>query len=188
MKKTLKLILATFLFIFFSTQVTAQRCLPGSSFIKGELVCTLSYNDGFGGSIGYGSFLNNSYWAGNFGMENRNALLSSGDRMDYTHFYVAGEWMYQVWTTRSRSLGIYFGAGAFVGYESYDTFNRLPVYYDYGIGKGAFLYGIYPAAECSLYVYNRLSVFGRFELPVQFAAPTGWVKYHLGLGLRYDFH
>lgn len=190
----LRITIVSLIFFLFCFQASAQRYLPGSIFIRGELSTSFSTLNGFGGYFDCGQHLYNSFWTAGLGMENRGAKLSNDGRMDYTHFYVSGEWAYMVWATRTRNMAVHLGAGAFVGYEAYDTFNRLPSYYRFKsensnstLGNGAFLYGIYPAAEYSIYVHPGLSVYGRFTLPIQFAAPTGWVKYHLGVGLRYEF-
>lgn len=182
-----RLIASLILLLSFSGISFAQRAMPGRSFVRAELSSTLNTSHGFGGGISYGRHLQSSYWAAGVAMDNRAVRLSVGGLLDYTHYYAYAEWMYMAWTTRTRFMSVYVGGGVFLGYEGYDPYGRLVSYYDHGLGAGMFLYGLRPSVEYSIYAYKDLSAFCRVSFPMHFGSETGWLKYHLGIGCRYDF-
>lgn len=165
----------------------AQRTAVGQSFVSGHLSHDFTSLKSFGGGVSYGQYLLDSYWKASASIDNRITGLSTGDSMEYTHIYVAGDWMYRCANTSSRSLSFYLGAGLFLGYEAYDLPGKLPSNIDTGLGSGTFLYGLRANLELEYFVAKAIALTAGASLPIHFGSPTGWLKWSTSIGIRYNF-
>ena len=181
-----QVIFAIALLTAISSEMAAQRTMNGQYFVSARLSHDFSSAESFGGGLSFGQYLLNSYWYSSFAMDNRSTSLSSGHDMDCTDFFVEGGWMYRFAATNTRRLCCYAGGSAFVGYQSYDTFDKLPSNIRTGLGAGSFLYGLIPAVELEYFIFRKVALTFRASMPVQIDSPTGWIKWSLGLGARFN--
>ena len=181
-------LLCLILFFFLSGScVYAQRTARNQYFAAATLSPDFSGVSAFGGSFTLGQYLMNSYWLTGISIDNRNSKLSSGHKMDCTDFYVEGGWMYRFFATRSRKFCGYIGGTAFIGYQAYNTFDKLPSNITTSLGKGIFLYGLKPTIEIEYFIFPKTALLAKVSMPIQFDSPTGWIKGSVGIGARYNF-
>ena len=72
--------------------------------------------------------------------------------------------------TRSRSLNLYAGGGAFAGIEAIDPKRRLPSYLDTGLKDISFLYGLYAKGLTELFIGRKVSLTTACGLNVYFSS------------------
>lgn len=165
----------------------AQRTMERQHFMSVGVSHEFASPATFGGSMSWGQYLQNSYWKISAEAHNRSTKLSTGHDFEYTHFFVAGDWMFRCASTVSRSLSFYAGAGVFTGYEAYDMMHKIPENISVNLSKGAFLYGIRPSVELECFVAEKAALLLDCSLPMHFGSPTGWFKWSTGIGFRYNF-
>ena len=165
----------------------AQRTMERQYFISAGVSHEFVSPAAFGGSLSWGQYLHKSYWKVSAEVQNRSIGLSTGHDFEYTHFFVAGDWMFRCVSTVSRSLSFYVGAGVFTGYEAYDMMHKIPGNISVNLDKGAFLYGVRPSVELEYFVAEKAALLLNGSLPMHFGSPTGWFKWSAGVGFRYNF-
>lgn len=167
----------------------AQRTMKGQYEIQAEGLYTLSSG---GVSVTFGQYLINSYWDCGINATNRKKSITDGYdtyRMDFSHLEAFGDFMYRLVGTRDRRVSLYGGGGIFLGYEAYDTFNKLPENIDLEsvkMDKGAFLYGVHARLEMEAFISSRLAVTVAARTPWNFSSPCRKFCVEVGAGLRYN--
>ena len=164
----------------------AQRTVNNSLLISADY----SFPFGMKGSdfcvdLSCGQYLIDSYWnTGIIGNMYSSLLKPDDESMRYAQVAAFGEYMYRVAATRNRAVNLYLGGGAFIGYEAYDPFTKLPDYIDTGLGNGSFLYGIQAGFSTEFYFYRNVAFLIGGRIPVNFTSPVRKVNYHLSAGIR----
>lgn len=169
-----------------AVEASAQRTMEGQYFISAGLSHDFTVPAAFGGSMSYGQYLHNSYWKISAEVQNRGTKLTTGHDFEYTHVFLAGDWMYRCVSTTDRSLSLYAGAGAFMGYEGYDIMHKIPANISTSLDSGMFLYGIRPSIEMEYFVSRSFALLIGGSLPMHLGSPTGWFKWSVGIGVRYN--
>lgn len=160
---------------------SAQRTASGHGMVS------LSGSYPWGAELSYGQYLPSSFWeAGAQGLL-RSYPINQEISMKYAQVFAYGDWMYRLAATRNRLLNLYLGAGAFLGYESYDPWKQLPSHISSDvISKGTFLYGILGKLQIQIFMNRYLSLLLTASAPVNFASPITWIQPSGSLGLRLD--
>lgn len=164
---------------------SAQRTMSG----QGSLTVSGAFT---GTSVGAGAFYA-QYTLGGFwetGLTGCDYVgrVSTGHRLRYDDVAVAGGYLFRLAATRSRSLNVYAGGGAFMGVELVDPMNGLPAYLDLGVKKVGVLYGVYASAQSEIFVGRRLALVVGGRLPVNFSSRIAHFHWQVGLGLRFLFY
>jgi len=182
---TLTMTIAMAIGIEASAQRTAERAL----------LLSAAYSYPFGGQGGdfcvdltCGQYLLHSYWNAGVTGDVYSIPFEDGGYMQYAHTAALGEWMYRVVSTRNRAVDLYVGGGAFIGYEAYDPFSRLPDDIESGYNGGAFLYGIHARLEAEFFFCRRAAVVLGGRIPINFTSPFGNINYHVSAGLRLNIN
>jgi hypothetical protein len=81
-------------------------------------------------------------------------------------------------------LNLYAGGNAFIGYEVYDPWDRLPANINTGLGTGAFIYGVRPRLEAEVFITKRLAIVISGSAPLTFGSVSSWLRGDAGVGLR----
>ena len=155
--------------------------MPGRSFFT--LGCT--YNGTSSGAEAFfGQYTLTGYWEAGVMADDYHATLSTGQRLQYDHLAAAGDFMFRLAATRSRSVNLYAGAGVFAGVEMVDPFHRLPTYLDLPVASKSFLYGLYAKALAEFYLGRRFAFTVEGCVPMTFPGHLGWLRWKAGIGLK----
>lgn len=166
------------------SQAFAQRTVPGD----GALTIVPVYTGtSFGGHAGWTQWTLWGGWDAGLAVRDYTAKATEKVRFNYTHIVLESDAMYRLLSTRSRSISLYGGGGAFIGVELTDPFSKLPDWISTDIGKAEFLYGIQAMLEADFYVMKRLSIGIRGAVPINFSSAHNWFHWETGLAFRYDF-
>lgn len=92
--------------------------------------------------------------------------------------------MHRLAGTRRRSVNLYGGGGVFMGAEVLDPMSRLPKDTVLGIGKTAFLYGVYAGLSAEFFIVEKVAVMASALVPLNFSSGIRMLNYDFGLGLK----
>lgn len=159
--------------------------MPSQNHLSLDISYPLVGSPGLHADLGYGKYMLSSLWRAGVRAGGYNYPVS-GSSLEYVHISLYGEWLYRVAATRGRTLNLYAGGGAFIGYEAYDPRKGLDPWIDTGLGSGAFLYGVHARTEAEVFFTRRAALVVSLTIPLNFSSPLGWFHCQTGLGLRYD--
>lgn len=166
------------------SEASAQRTMSSQELLTAHYTYPFSGRGDFGLDVSFGKYLLASYWNAGILGNLYSQKVNNENSMQYAHLAAYGEWLYRVIGTRSRSINLYVGGGAFLGYEAYDPFKKLPSYINTGLGSGAFLYGIHAKAEAEFFIAKKLAVVLSGRFPINFSSPLSNLNVNLMAGLR----
>ena len=112
--------------LFFSLlPASAQRTISGQP----SLGLSARYN---GSSVGaeafYSQYTLSGFWEAGLSGDKYMARLSIGHNLDYMDIAAKGGYSFRLVGTRSRSLSLYAGGGAFIGVEWLDVKSSVPIW------------------------------------------------------------
>lgn len=163
-----------------SLPANAQRTTSGGGMVSLEGFYPL------GAGLSYGQYLSSSFWEVGVSALWRDYAINDEYTMQYMPTTAYGNWLYRIAATRSRSLNIYAGAGAFLGWEFYDPRKALPVFISGEISDGTFLYGINAKIQLEAFLTRRFAILLSGNVPINFSSPCTWIQPHASFGLRLD--
>lgn len=173
---------AIFVALLLCLPASAQRTMEGRPFVDAGFI----WAGNPGGQVRAGQYLRHSLWDASIGYRSYAKQLSTGDRLDFVDITAAGSWQWRLLSLRSRTLSLYTGAGAFVGYEMYDPWHTLPETVDLGFGKGSVIYGISADVSAEVFFCPRWAfVFGA-RVPLVFPSHAGILRWEASAGIRFD--
>ena len=104
--------------------------------------------------------------------------------LEYVHYYAFGGYMHRLAGTRRRSVNLYGGGGVFMGAEVLDPMSRLPKDTVLGIGRTAFLYGVYAGLSAEFFIVEKVAVMAGALVPLNFSSGIRMLNYDVCLGLK----
>lgn len=158
----------------------AQRTTSGGGMIGLEGFYPL------GAGLSYGQYLPSSFWEAGVNALLRDCALNDGQNMQYMPLCAFGNWLYRIAGTRSRSINLYAGAGAFLGWEFCDPCRTLPDFISDTNPDGTFLYGISAKIQLQAFLSRSFSVLLSGVAPINFTSPYNRIQPCASLGLRLD--
>lgn len=167
-----------------SQSLSAQRTANRQSMVSISAVSSLLRPQEVGAEISYGQYLLEGYWTASAKGAMHTLVTSSDIRMRFLDVTFSGGYMHRLVCTRSRSISLYAGGEAFLGFETYDPMNELPSNIDTGLPSGSFLYGIAPQVVAEFFLTGKLALVAGCSSPVNFSSPITMVRPNLILGLR----
>lgn len=178
------LILTLFMCTIFSAD--AQRTMKGQHAIGVEAAGYIPNLGNLGVNLNYSQYLLSAYWMIDAFVGSNQINVTGGIPMNFIEYALGGGYMYRLLATRSRSISLYAGGGAFIGYELYDPMKKLPASIDTELPTGNFLYGVSPRIEAEFFVIRQLAITVGTVAMVNFSSPLVMFRPQLRLGLRYD--
>ena len=168
-------------FMTISHYASAQRTMHGQSSIHAE---ALFNGRSFGAEVIYGKYTLSGYWDAGITYNDYREKISTGDCFQYGHFAAKGGYMFRLAATKSRSVNLYGGAGAFMGCELMDPFARMPFYIETNTNDYRFLYGIYGKILLEVFVSEKTALTIGLALPLNFSSVFDAIHYQSGIGCR----
>ncbi len=164
----------------------AQRTMKGQGILTAGATSGITRMLDMGAEVGYGQYLLRGYWYTAASVASHKIRTSGAYLMRYIDLLGGGGYMHRLVSTRSRSISLYAGGGAFLGYEIYDPAGELPSSISTGLAAGSFLYGISARAEVEFFITGRLAVSASVCAPVNFSSPVTLFRPALLMSLRYN--
>lgn len=168
-------------FVIVPHLASAQRTMSGQSSIQAE---ALFNGRSFGAEVIYGKYTLSGYWDAGITYNDYREKISTGDCFQYGHFAAKGGYMFRLAATKSRSVNLYGGAGAFMGCELMDPFARMPFYIETNTNDYRFLYGIYGKILLEVFVSEKTALTIGLALPLNFSSVFDAIHYQSGIGCR----
>ena len=160
---------------------SAQRTMAGQGYISAD--CLYDFEK-FGAMAEYGQYTLGGFWAVGASGHLYDTATSSEYRLEYTHCYAFGGYMHRLAGTRRRSVNLYGGGGVFMGAEVLDPMSRLPKDTVLGIGRTAFLYGVYAGLSAEFFIVEKVAVMAGALAPLNFSSGIRMLNYDVCLGLK----
>ena len=178
--------LVTSLMLVTPLGAAAQRTMKGQHAIGARVSASVTDFSDLGLCLNYSQYLLNAYWFAGTSAADNDIRTDKGVLMEYVDCYLGGGYMHRLASTRSRSISLYAGGGAFIGYEFYDPRKDLPANIETNLPTGTFLYGLSPMIEAEFFIIKRLALTlgGCFHLT--FSSPLVILRPQLRLGVRFD--
>ena len=164
----------------------AQRTMRGQSMISAHALSCIPAVQEMGGGIEYAQYLIGGYWFAGADAASHMISTTGSYAMRYVDMLACGGYMHRLLGTRSRSINLYCGGGAFLGYEIYDPKDELPSSISTGLAAGTFLYGVCARAEAEFFIWGRLAITAGFCAPLHFPSPVSVFRPDARIGLRYN--
>ena len=164
----------------------AQRTMKGQHAVGAEATGCIPRLGDLGLCLNYSQYLLNAYWQVAAYTGNNHIMTSNGIPMEFIDCTIEGGYMHRLVSTRSRSLSLYAGGGAFIGYEFYDPRKELPATIYTNLPTGNFLYGISPRIEAEFFLTRQMAITLGTSAMVNFSSPLVKLRPQLRIGLRID--
>ena len=164
----------------------AQRTMRDQNLLTASMQTPCTGIKDFGASVSYGRYLLDAHWKTSVSVVPRGLQLSTGDRMDLMTLRVGADYMYRIASVRSRAFSLYGGGGAFIGYELYDPFSRLPSNIHTGLTDGAFIYGVNANLEAEIFIARKIALIAGCTVPMTFGSVTRWLRVNAITGIRFN--
>ena len=166
----------------FAVPAFCQRTMEGQSALEAKG----TYNfPSFGGGLEYSRCLLGSYWAvGAF--YNDHQKVKNNESIGYSHITVEGSWMARLVGTRSRSINLYGGGGAFMGVEMTrsSSISEDSATDEEAIGDQSshnyLLWGLHARLQAEFFVLKRVALTVNCSLPVNFSSSVSNIHYGVG--------
>ena len=111
-------------------------------------------------------------------------LASSAISISSLNVVAEGDYLFRLVGTRSRSVSLYGGAGAFIGYEAVDPLHRIPGTIQTNLSKGYFLYGLQAKLMAEFFVSRTVALTVDGCVPVNFSSPLRRFHFDVGVGVK----
>ena len=159
-----------------TTPVRAQgRTMDGDFFVSAAGAVSSTWPS-WGGSLSAGMYFIPGCAAVEVNSVMRTASLSSGGEMSFLHLTAGPSWMFRLASSRSRSVSLYGGAFAFVGWERFDPLGSLPkdiivpVDDTESSPESSFLAGLGPVVSLEWFLSGAFALRLSARLPVSIAS------------------
>lgn len=174
---------------------SAQRTMRGQWYAGAVATCTASPTAGShpGVQVEAGRYTMAARWSGSV-----RCIVPRGT--DAGSFTAGGAWMYRIAASRSRSVSIYAGGGAFLGIDFDDAHAAAEeVISDSGssstwtqgedgtVPHSAFTYGLEPSQEAEFFIARKAAFVAGLSLPVRLATRQETLSLRAGAGIRINF-
>lgn len=179
-------VLTSVLLLATASSAAAQRTMKGQHAVGAEVSADVPNLGDLGLCLNYSQYLLNSYWQVYASAGDNHIQTDRGPLMEYVDCFIGGDFMYRLIATRSRSVSLYAGGGAFIGYEFYDPRKDLPANINTNLPTGSFLYGISPRIEAEFFFTRRLALILGGCFPVSFSSPLVKLRPNMRMGVRVD--
>lgn len=175
--------------------LSGQRTADRSLFLGLTQMVSVSSRPSGGAALECGQYLLNAYWkAGVSATDYNQRYNTTGGELenaffDHLHLDLYGGWMQRLVSTYSRSLSLYAGGCAFVGYHHFGVFHPLPPEHTAGYPRGEFIYGLTPELELEWFPAPRFALTLGVRSPITFGSSLGTADmWHVcpSLGLRFN--
>ena len=137
-----------------------------------------------GTQISWGQYGLTWYWKAWLNASPWSITVQTGDRMTYGQITSGADFMYRLFSNRSRSLSLYAGGGAFLGIEGYNMWHKLPPYIETDFPKARFLYGLDASLEFEAYVSRTVALTVSGNAPFTISSLVRPFHFQLRLGVR----
>lgn len=182
----LTVVLAFVLSLVVSIDATAQRTMKGQHAIGIDVSGRIPNLADIGICLNYSQYLLNAYWQVGAFVGNNQIKTDNGLNLEYIDSALCGGYMHRLIATKSRSICLYAGGGAFIGYEFYDPRKDLPANIDTKLPTGNFLYGIFPSIEAAFFVTRQLALTVSSVAMINFSSPLVKLRPQIRMGLKID--
>ena len=177
-----KLTLVAFLATICCLSASAQRTMNGQPALRLDAILT---DSSFGAEAVFSQYTISGFWEAGVSAKQYATLASSAISISSLNVVAEGDYLFRLVGTRSRSVSLYGGAGAFIGYEAVDPLHRIPGTIQTNLSKGYFLYGLQAKLMAEFFVSRTVALTVDGCVPVNFSSPMDWFHYDLGLGLKF---
>lgn len=167
-----------------------QRTAFRSSFGSFSAVYSVS---SLGLEADYGQYLQKGYWAAGLSAVNRGVIEeTTGEPVSFSRLEAFGKLMWSPWRMRDRSVNVYVGGDAFIGWEFLDPFRSLDrplrkAITSAGYSSTAFVYGASPRAEVEWFPFRSTAFTAGIRIPVAFGSNIRELGFEAALGVRQNF-
>ena len=186
-RTTVLIVVLTFVLMSCATfSASAQRTMKGQHAVGMEISECIPNITDIGICLNYSQYLLNAYWqVGVYGGNNM-IMTDNGHNLKYLDTTINGAYMHRLVATKSRSISLYAGGGAFIGYEFYDPRKELPANIDTKLPTGNFLYGIFPSIEAAFFLTRQLALTVSSVAMINFSSPLVKLRPQIRMGLKVD--
>ena len=160
---------------------SAQRTMSGQSSLCLQSSWTGS---SFGAEAFFSQYTLGGFWEAGLSAKQYKKGTSAGVNIGSLNIAASGNYLFRLVGTRSRSVNLYGGAGAFLGYEAIDPMHRLPSTIHTNLKNGYFLYGLQAKLVAEFFISKSFAFTLNGCVPINFSSPMGWFHYDIGLGMK----
>ena len=178
------ILIACFVLFASSQEASSQRTMKGQLHVGAQASLSADPRLPAGGELSFGSYLLDSYIAGWINLTPDFISLATGHQLGYIPINVGADYMYRAAATRARSVNLYVGGGAFLGWEVYAPPRRLQSYIDTGRGQGTFIYGVAPSVSSEFFIARTVALTLEARMPVSISSKAEILKLHLKAGIK----
>ena len=155
-----------------TTSVRAQgRTMDGDIFVSAAGAVSSTWPS-WGGVLSTGMYFLPGCASVDVSARMRTATLSSGGDMSFLHLTAGPSWMFRLVSSRSRSVSLYGGAFAFVGWERFDPLGSLPldVLFPDDVSESSFIAGLGPVVSFEWFLSGAFALRLSARMPVSIAS------------------
>ena len=138
----------------------------------------------FGAEAVFSQYTLGGFWEVGLSAKQYGRPTSAAISINNLNTVAEGAYMFRLVGTRSRSVSLYGGAGAFIGYEAIDPMHKLPSYIQTNLGKGYFLYGLQAKLMAEFFVSRTVALTVDGCVPVNFSSPLRRFHFDVGVGVK----
>ena len=138
----------------------------------------------FGAEAFFSQYTLGGFWETGLSAKQYKKDTSAGVDIASLNIAASGNYLFRLVGTRSRSVNLYGGAGAFLGYEAIDPMHRLPSTIQTNLQNGYFLYGLQAKLVAEFFISKSFAFTLNGCVPINFSSPMGWFHYDIGLGMK----
>ena len=138
----------------------------------------------FGAEAFFSQYTLSGFWETGLSAKQYKKGTSAGVDISSLNIAASGNYLFRLVGTRSRSVNLYGGAGAFLGYEAIDPMHRLPSTIQTNLKNGYFLYGLQAKLVAEFFISKSFAFTLNGCVPINFSSPMGWFHYDIGLGMK----
>ena len=164
----------------------AQRTMRYQSFLTCNITTPYASNPDVGGHINYGQYTLDGYWVTGVYSIGRRQSQTEYTRIQTQTLRAYGQYMHRLVSDRKRIASLYAGAGAFIGYEFYDPFDKLPEHIDKNTEDNVFIYGVTGSMVLEIFILKKLALTLSANMPLTFGSESSWLRGNSSIGLRFN--
>ena len=176
-----KLTLVAILVTICSVSASAQRTMNGQPALRLDAILT---DSSFGAEAVFSQYTISGFWEAGVSAKQYATLASSAISISSLNVVAEGDYLFRLVGTRSRSVSLYGGAGAFIGYEVVDPLHRIPGTIQTNLSKGYFLYGLQAKLMAEFFVSRTVALTVDGCVPVNFSSPLRRFHFDVGVGVK----
>ena len=138
----------------------------------------------FGAEAFFSQYTLGGFWDAGLSAKQYRKGTSAGVDINSLNIAASGNYLFRLVGTRSRSVNLYGGAGAFLGYEAIDPMHKMPSTIQTNLKNGYFLYGLQAKLVAEFFISKSFAFTLNGCVPINFSSPMGWFHYDIGLGMK----